>query len=363
VSPHLKVKTMDTMCLDLDTPNILFSDNDTLQNMFSSTLWTQEEHKETNILSADNTSVEQIMTSDNVKQLILANLRRVVPNRGVFQLLGFTIDIIIYDFFFEDSKLKMFFILLESGELFEAESFYLDFRHLITNLDKYIDTKTSETSLCHEFNTTFHGFYIKTKLGYAHLENEIWSSVRNGIFSDATKHWLEGKFLDVAETTTPIEYISIPLHMLLSSNHQPRFPMTPIPHVKCTEPNCMCLLLQQKYQYEFELCQRSKKIKIKDILKQIRSSIDYSLKLYIAPCVKAIRQQKYNSKICYKSNYKKQCLGSPTCTERPCVIFHKCCSIRHPLFCKTHAKKFKKKHKLLRCPRHNYYGKMLLVME
>ena len=305
-----------------------------------------------------DSSPTQTLNSSNSKQWILTKLRRVVPNRGLLVLpCNLSIDLVVYDFYFEENTLKMLIIVMDTGEFYESSTFYSDLLHLLHSIPTIYST---EKIPCH--NNNFKYFYIKTNVGYAHLHNEIWASIRRGTFSKATENWLHSDFLNLAENLTPDTFVRLTTSDIIDMEAKTQFCLLEVPILQCNQFLCPCKSILQKYNYECGIGVRTTPYKANDLLKQMQSPINQRVKFKLAKSVRKIME---HSKTTYTRRlpYNPQCQVDGKCKRQVCAFWTQCCSPNRPIVCKLHAQKMLQQNAMSVCPRHKYTSPIAILME
>lgn len=298
------------------------------------------------------------LNSTNAKQWILTKLRNIVPNRGMLVLpFDVKIDLVVYDFYFEDNTLRMMIVLMDTGEMYESSMFYSDLLHLLHSIPNIYTVDKTPCS-----NPSFKYFYIKTNVGYAHLHNEIWASIRRGTFSKATQNWLHSEFLTAAETMQPDSYIWLTTKDIIDMQCKTQFGMLEMPLLQCNDFLCACKSVLQNYQYQQGIGVRTTRYNIQDLLRHMQSQMSHSVKYKMAPAVRKIME---HSKTTYTRRlpYSPQCQIDGKCKRTVCGFWTQCCSPDRPIVCKFHAKKLLQQNAMCTCPRHKYTSSIAIIME
>ena len=296
-------------------------------------------------------------TKLNSRVVILNALRTVTPALGALILGDMRVDLVIYDFYFEDHTLRMVVLVLDTFQVIDAFSLEHDLLHL---LRIHFPAQWGKGTP----GASFRNFFIKNNVtGFlTNLNSGIPESVRcEGRLS---KKWMLSTprgFLADNLTYTPAGYVPFGAAVAAYLHSRPRF---------CTLTDDWCISLACGC---FTVPRPSNPA---DLLKHIPNTISQAVVTWIQPCFDAIRMAQkiawplnHERKVAKNSSKKRKiaavgksncCVLSAKCSGKRLCYWVECCTPQTPATCLYHGRRHVRRTpgSLSACPRHGQIGQM-----
>ena len=210
-------------------------------------------------LLGDNRLIERPMQANAARRAVLNALRTIVPSRGVFKVDHICIDLVIYDFYYRGTELRMLIITVDTLEVFDAFAFHEDVLHVLQSCSSLIkDAGRIRWRDWLRINPGFDFFYIKCQQldAYQSLHRAICSSAKIFKYNDALLNWITDStrsfFYSARVENIPLSWKPIPLSLAPKLYHTPQLQAL-TPAGECTHRarlNCSCACDEIQKDYD-----------------------------------------------------------------------------------------------------------------
>jgi len=244
--------------------------------------------------------IERPVHSNTARKTVLNALRTIVPSRGVFKVADVVIDLLIYDFYYRGTELRMLIILLDTQEVFDAFAFQQDVLHLLVScsaLITYSDTTNWGDYL--KKDPGFDFFYIKCQQvnKYQSLNRAICSAAKSMKFNDSLLNWITGStrsFLSVCKVTkVPISWKPLPGSLAPKLFTTPQLSAldkdSKCLHLQRTGDNCACDDVKSDYNRELKIGTTTGLWSYRRLLPYLFSTLEWPIRRVLQPCMADIR--------------------------------------------------------------------------
>jgi hypothetical protein len=310
--------------------------------------------------------------SGDVRQTILNALRTCVPALGALVVADVVFDLIIYDFYFEGSTLRMAVLNMHTLEPYDSFAFETDVMHMLSSGRTFLDIPDKENINWSHWSSTkpsLRNFWIKCGAlnTFQNLDTGICIAAKRAILNSSLQNWLSGEtrsFLAMANVGVPPRSYSPITDKVAANLNAAVSKLTPMSDDgKCHEVGCVCAEMKQRFNREHELGIVETWSPMK-MFEFVRSSVTHTATflssihdLYIIKADKDKHKQKQPKvKVVKKKEYRitrdvngKQtaCMFNYECKGVLVGFFVACCSANNPILCEAHTP-----GGVSRCPKH-----------
>lgn len=309
---------------------------------------------------ADERKVQAPCDSNSARRAVLNALRTIVPCRAVFRVNDqIVIDLLLYDFFYRGTELRMVIITLDTQEMFDAFAFKQDVLHLLASCQTMISSSETKIDwlwwLKREPN--FDGFYIKCQQlnQYQSLQRTICSAAKHLKFNQSLVNWLNDvtrPFFSLARVpSVPFTWKPIPADLASKLYATPElFALTDqftCPQYTRTGKACPCDFAKHDHYAEGSNSAWSHR----RLLPYVPSSLPWQVRLFAQPCMADIRSIFWltTTTLVKKEEPTPSFTHYPVydaagtkitcqlCSEPALCYLVECCKPSQPLYCHQHA--------------------------
>jgi hypothetical protein len=351
-------------------------------------------------LVADAREIQEPMESNMARRAVLNALRTIVPSRGVFLVAGYVVHLVIYDFYYHGTQLRMIIILLETLEVFDAFAFQEDWMHMLRSCSRIIVPSKSSIAW-KDWNKVpgFSYFYIKCQQlnKFQSLDKAICSAAKSMKFNQSLKSWITGStrsFLSACEIKCipskwePLNQ-SVALHLFSSAQLSSLTENNVCTTKMLTKIPCPCDLAKEEYMDDLKTGKVHGFWDVKQLLRFTPTAAHWKLQKLVQPCVMTIQSLKINyeqiaacavptmeeekseAATCVKDEHISndtgvRCLWGITCHKPASCYWVECCNPMEPVMCEYHAAKQLRKKKafgLSKCPKHRISGLSVRILK
>lgn len=253
-------------------------------------------------LVGDAREVKAPVESNMARRAVLNALRTIVPSRGVFRVAEYTVDLVIYDFYYAGAELRMIIVTLDTLEIFDAFAFQEDWMHMLRSCSDIIEQKTPVKWSDWSKSPGFSYFYIKCQQlnKFQSLDKAICSAAKSVTFNKSLFNWITGLtrcFLSVCEIKNvpqswkPFDYSMAP-HLYASAQLTSLSDQHKCSTKENTNMPCTCNLARDAYCAE----QKPGKIKVlwhaRRLLHFMPTATNWRLRNHMKNCVNNLRELK-----------------------------------------------------------------------
>jgi hypothetical protein len=297
------------------------------------------------------------------RQVILNALRTTVPSLSALKISNVTVDLMIYDFYFEGNTLRMLVIDLETMELFDAFALEQDLLHLLVSCTDIVDHKSPRTDWSAvSYSSGFDNYFIKCTLidRFQSLGKGICAAAKKGRFSPSLQNWLATttrSFFTIARVKEPpVGYVPLPKRFAESLFATAQ--LRGLQGGNCFDEHCLCKRVRAEYDYALSTGKRTSKLSVTELLRYLRSGVALNVKQFISPCVRSIK----GVLPLPEAPVSTKCFLGKQCKTKLLCYWVECCKKNRPLTCMRHGKKYATKNKeRMRCPLHKVESKMAIL--
>ena len=344
---------------------------------------------------AEERKVQIPIDSNSARRAVLNALRTIVPCRAVLKIYDILVDLLLYDFFYRGTELRMVVIVLDTQEVYDAFAFKQDLLHVLASCNVIIQRTAVDWNAWLKKEPSFEGFYIKCQGSgnqFQSLHRAICSAAKHLKFNQSLLNWLsdDNRFFfgaaRVLNVPSTWKAVSPDLAHSLYANPE-LFALTEqydCPQYNKTKRICACDMAKIDYWQEASGCPWL----ARRLLPYVPSSVAWQVRLLLQPCMSDIRrvywtttaapqpvvagpiiapklEEKVPNKVHPVYDNKGQQKRCISCSS-PAVCYNvDCCEPSNPVYCAAHARKElndKGLVDLITCPVHQITGRIAQLL-
>jgi hypothetical protein len=345
-------------------------------------------------LLANDRNVKRPAHANTARLSVLNALRTIVPSRGVFKAGHICVDLVIYDFYYRGTELRMIIMLLDTQEVFDAFAFQEDILHVMASCSDIMrGSDNMKWSDWIKKEPGFELFYIKCQQvnRYQSLHRSICSAAKTLKYNDSLVNWITGStrsfFTSANVKNVPISWKPLPDNiapLLYCAPHLQALNADGLCLYKArTGSNCTCDEIKSDYNRELKLGTTTGFWEFTRMLPYIPSLLGWQVRLVMQPCMADIRSIQISKLAAEKEKKIYETLKAEHgkrkvrpaydirgcrllctqngCTELASCYWTRCCAVDHPIACREHVLNLLGSSDLMdmvECPVHKISGRV-----